>query len=49
MSKPFHATVPNGKLFEPDYVASCLSKVMDDLPVDGQLSYVDYAGKPIPW
>jgi NAD(P)-dependent dehydrogenase (short-subunit alcohol dehydrogenase family) len=49
MSKPFHATVPNGKLFEPDYVASCLSKVMDNLPVDGQLSYVDYAGKPIPW
>jgi NAD(P)-dependent dehydrogenase (short-subunit alcohol dehydrogenase family) len=49
MSKPFHATVPNGKLFEPDYVASCLSRVMDNLPVDGQLSYVDYAGKPIPW
>ena len=49
MSKPFHATVPNSKLFEPDYVASCLSRVMDNLPVDGQLSYVDYAGKPIPW
>jgi NAD(P)-dependent dehydrogenase (short-subunit alcohol dehydrogenase family) len=49
MSKPFHATVPDNKLFEPGYVACCLSKVMDDLPVDGQLSYVDYAGKPIPW
>ena len=49
MSKPFHATVPKGKLFEPDYVASCLSEVMDNMPVDGQLAYVDYAGKPIPW
>jgi NAD(P)-dependent dehydrogenase (short-subunit alcohol dehydrogenase family) len=49
MSKPFHATVPEGKLFEPDYVATCLSQVMDEMAIDGQLSYVDYAGKPIPW
>ena len=49
MSKPFHATVPEGKLFEPDYVAGCLSEVMDETTVDGQLSYVDYSGKPIPW
>lgn len=49
MSKPFHATVPEGKLFEPDFVAECLSEVMDKMHVDGQLSYVDYAGKPIPW
>lgn len=49
MSKPFHATVPEGKLFEPDYVAGCLSQVMDEMAIDGQLSYVDYAGKPIAW
>jgi NAD(P)-dependent dehydrogenase (short-subunit alcohol dehydrogenase family) len=49
MSKPFQATVPSGKLFEPDFVANCLSEVMDNMPVDGQLSYVDYVGKPIPW
>jgi NAD(P)-dependent dehydrogenase (short-subunit alcohol dehydrogenase family) len=49
MSKPFHATVPEGKLFEPDYVAGCLSHVMDEMVIDGQLSYVDYAGKPIAW
>lgn len=49
MSKPFHATVPEGKLFEPDYVAVCLSEVMDNMVNDGQLSYVDYAGKPITW
>jgi NAD(P)-dependent dehydrogenase (short-subunit alcohol dehydrogenase family) len=49
MSKPFHATVPEGKLFEPDYVAGCLSDLMDKTSVDGLLSYLDYAGKPIPW
>lgn len=49
MSKPFHGTVPEGKLFEPDYVATCLSQVMDKMLVDGQLSYVDYAAKPIAW
>jgi NAD(P)-dependent dehydrogenase (short-subunit alcohol dehydrogenase family) len=49
MSKPFHGTVPEGKLFEPDYVATCLSQVMDEMSVDGQLSYVDYAAKPIAW
>lgn len=49
MSKPFHATVPEGKLFEPSYVADCLSQLMDELKVDGELSYLDYAGKPIPW
>jgi NAD(P)-dependent dehydrogenase (short-subunit alcohol dehydrogenase family) len=49
MSKPFHATVPEGKLFEPSYVADCLSLLMDELSVDGELSYLDYAGKPIPW
>jgi hypothetical protein len=49
MSKPFHATVPEGKLFEPSYVADCLSQLMDELKVDGELSYLDFAGKPIPW
>jgi len=49
MSKPFHATVPDGKLFEPSYVASCLTQLMDKLEIDGELSYLDYAGKPIPW
>ena len=49
MSKPFHGTVPEGKLFEPGYVADCLSQLMDELKIDGELSYLDYAGKPIPW
>jgi NAD(P)-dependent dehydrogenase (short-subunit alcohol dehydrogenase family) len=49
MSKPFHGTVPEGMLFEPSYVAYCLSQLMDELKIDGELSYLDYAGKPIPW
>jgi len=49
MSKPFHGTVPEGKLFEPDYVANCLSEVMDKVDIDGELSYLDYAGKQIAW
>jgi len=49
MSKPFQASVPPGKLFTADYVAVCLAELMDNLPCDGELSYLDYAGKPIPW
>ena len=49
MSAPFSASVPEGKLFEPDYVANCLAKIMDSLECDGELSYLDYAGKSIPW
>lgn len=49
MSKPFQASVPPGKLFTADYVADCLAELMDNLPCDGELSYLDYAGKPIPW
>lgn len=49
MSEPFRASVPKGKLFEADYVASCLAKLMDELDCDGELSYLDYAGKSIPW
>jgi hypothetical protein len=26
-----------------------LSRLMDELNIDGELSYLDYAGKPIPW
>lgn len=49
MSKPFQASVPPGKLFTAEYVAGCLAGLMDNLPCDGELSYLDYAGKPIPW
>lgn len=49
MSEPFRASVPKGKLFDAKYVAECLAGIMDNLECDGELSYLDYAGKPIPW
>lgn len=49
MSKPFQSSVPEGKLFDPIFVAGRLAEIMDKIECDGELSYLDYAGKPIPW
>jgi NAD(P)-dependent dehydrogenase (short-subunit alcohol dehydrogenase family) len=49
MSKPFQSSVPEGKLFKASYVATHLAEIMQQLPCDGEISYLDYAGKPIPW
>lgn len=49
MSEPFRGSVPKDKLFEADFVADRLAALMDSLDCDGELSYLDYAGKSIPW
>lgn len=49
LSKPFQANVPPGKLFTPEFVAEQLAELMDVAEPDGELSYLDWAGKPIPW
>jgi len=49
LSKPFQASVPSGKLFTPEFVASQLSNIMSDLEPDGLLSYVDWNGQTIDW
>ena len=49
LSKPFQQSVPEGKLFEPEFVAKRLLGIMDSAPVDGELDYVDWDGKPIDW
>lgn len=49
LSRPFQSRVPQGKLFEPGFVAGRLLDVLDELAPDGMLSYVDYDGRPIPW
>lgn len=49
LSKPFQANVPVDKLFEPDFVATQLLKIMESLQFDGKLSYLDWAGEPIRW
>ncbi|MBC52399.1 MAG: short-chain dehydrogenase [Gammaproteobacteria bacterium] len=49
LSKPFQRNVPEDKLFSPDFVAERLLTISSDLPVDGDASYLDYAGKSITW
>jgi NAD(P)-dependent dehydrogenase (short-subunit alcohol dehydrogenase family) len=49
LSKPFQATVPEGKLFTAEFVAERLTGIMDNAVVDGQLSYLDWDNKVIPW
>ncbi|MBT5796389.1 MAG: SDR family NAD(P)-dependent oxidoreductase [Porticoccaceae bacterium] len=49
LSKPFQTAVPSGKLFSPTFVATQLAQIMDNADVNGQLSYVDWNGQPIPW
>lgn len=49
LSKPFQRNVPAEKLFTPAYVAAQLLALMKEIPVDGEASYLDYAGKTIPW
>ncbi|MEM6605098.1 MAG: SDR family NAD(P)-dependent oxidoreductase [Pseudomonadota bacterium] len=49
LSQPFQRNVKSDKLFEPSFVADRLDGVLDSLAPDGQLSYLDWDGKPIPW
>ena len=49
LSKPFQRGVPADKLFAPAFVADQLSSILNDVEADGSLSYLDWAGEPIPW
>jgi len=49
LSKPFQRGVPADKLFTPKFVADQLSAILDTIETDGRLSYLDWAGEPIPW
>jgi NAD(P)-dependent dehydrogenase (short-subunit alcohol dehydrogenase family) len=49
LSKPFQASVPSDKLFTPEFVAERLCGIMDEAEIDGQLSYLDWDNKSIPW
>jgi NAD(P)-dependent dehydrogenase (short-subunit alcohol dehydrogenase family) len=49
LSQPFQASVPQGKLFSPDFVAERLLAILDDSPIDGELSYLDWQGETIPY
>jgi len=49
LSKPFQARVKAEKLFTPAFVAERLIELMTMASADGELDYLDWAGKPIPW
>ena len=49
LSKPFQASVPSDKLFTPEFVAERLCGIMAETEIDGELSYLDWDNKAIPW
>lgn len=49
LSKPFHGSVPNGKLFTPDFVASSLLGIITNLDRDSGAEFLDWAGNPVAW
>ncbi|HHQ4773017.1 TPA: SDR family NAD(P)-dependent oxidoreductase [Aeromonas veronii] len=49
LSRPFHANVPPGNVQSPELVADHLIKLMNRLQPDGELSFLDWQGKPIEW
>ena len=49
LSKPFQRSVPEGKLFSPDFSAGQRDNLMTSAVPDGTLSYLDWAGQAIDW
>ncbi len=49
LSQPFQANVAPEKLFSPARAAEALDTVLASLEADGELSYLDWRGEPIPW
>ncbi|WP_429073722.1 SDR family NAD(P)-dependent oxidoreductase [Aeromonas veronii] len=49
LSRPFHANVPPGNVQSPELVAEHLVQLMNRLQPDGELSFLDWQGKPIEW
>lgn len=49
LSKPFQKNVPDGKLFNCEFVSKQLISIVDNMPIDKTLSYVDWQGKEIEW
>jgi NAD(P)-dependent dehydrogenase (short-subunit alcohol dehydrogenase family) len=49
LSRPFQKNVAPEKLFEPAFVAERLDGILASQTADGELSYLDWAGKTVPW
>ncbi|MED5510057.1 MAG: SDR family NAD(P)-dependent oxidoreductase [Pseudomonadota bacterium] len=49
LSRPFSKQVPEHKLFQPDFVAEQLLKILEQLEPDGELSFLDWQGQRVDW
>jgi NAD(P)-dependent dehydrogenase (short-subunit alcohol dehydrogenase family) len=49
LSQPFQSAVPQGKLFPPEFVAERLTRLLDGLAPDGELSFLDWDAREVPW
>ena len=49
LSKPFQRSVPDGKLFTPEYVATQLIDIMDKVPIDNKAAFLDWNNQSITW
>ena len=49
LSGPFQARVPSEKLFSPAVTADRLLNVTDEVPLDGNLSFIDWSGQAVEW
>jgi NAD(P)-dependent dehydrogenase (short-subunit alcohol dehydrogenase family) len=49
LSAPFHRSVPEGVLLQPEQTAACLLTQMDLPGTPGTARFVDYAGESVPW
>lgn len=49
LSKPFQRSVPEGKLFTPDFVAGALLKLLKTLDPHSEEEFFDWNGQPVPW
>lgn len=49
LSKPFQGSVPDEKLFTPDFVAAQLLEIVGRVNPTSGLEFIDWNGKPIQW
>ncbi len=49
LSKPFQKYVKDDKLFQPDFVAEQLLKIIKSLSTEKRIQFLAWDGKPIPW
>ena len=49
LSAPYRRGIPEDKIFAPDFVAERLLAIVDSLPVEPALNFLDWDGKTVAW